>query len=164
MLLGVRSSDEQYKVYYQMPRALPTAFRSLVMSFVGARARLLSKGFSKHKAHCQIFESILAECGQYLLEGRNQLILMVHTDDYRERVGYEALDPTALLSTMIRNLLGLSHTRGRLHITELYSEYMAELVSCSFSRLPIALSCPFSPHLSSHPCAIIIAFQIFLLA
>ena len=130
MLLGVRGADDQHKVYYQMPRALPTAFRSLIMAFVGARASLLSKGFSKHKSHCQILESTLAECGQYLLEGRNQLILMLHTDDYRERVGYEALDPTALLSMMICNLLGLSQTRGRLHITEVYSEYMAELVSC----------------------------------
>ncbi|KAG8534324.1 uncharacterized protein KY384_001168 [Bacidia gigantensis] len=129
MLLGVRTVDRQHKVHYQMPRALPTAFRHLVMVFVTAQARLKSRGRPENIMHCQMFEKSLAECGQCLLEGRNQLILMVHTDDYRERAGYEAIDSTALLSTMMRNLMERSLTKDKLHITELYSEYTTKIQS-----------------------------------
>ena len=133
--MGVRGVEGQRKVHYQIPRALPTAFQRLVMLLVAGSATILSVSLPQYQSRFQIFERCCLECEQSMLDGRNQLILMVHTDDYREHAGYEAVDSAALLSIMMRNLLDVSHKKSNFHLTDIYSEYTAKIVCPKFHAI-----------------------------
>lgn len=116
---------------YRLPKALPIAFRRLVMVFVAFRAMLSSRHHRKRAELDQVFEKHALECSQSLLEGRDQLMLMLFTYDHRDHAGYEAIDPTALLGIMISNMLDISSSKskGKFNITQTYSDYMAKIVS-----------------------------------
>ena len=76
-------------------------------------------------------EDSFFECKDSLLMARNQLLLMVHTADYRESAGFEAIEPEALLAVILNNLLNTSHAKGNLDLTEIYTEHAAKLVRTS---------------------------------
>ena len=57
------------------------------------------------------------------MEGRKQLLLMIHTDDYRDSSGFQAVDSEALVSLILANLISAMSTEGDFHLTEVYAEY-----------------------------------------
>ena len=67
------------------------------------------------------------ECEGLLIEGRKQLILMIHTDDYRESAGFQAVDSEALISLILANLVSYLSTEREFHLTEVYSEYTTKI-------------------------------------
>ena len=65
--------------------------------------------------------STFDDCEGLLVEGRKQLLLMIHTDDYR--FGFQAVDSEALLSLILANLISSMSREGDFHLTEVYAEY-----------------------------------------
>lgn len=54
---------------------------------------------------------------------------MVHTDDYRDSSGFQAVDSEALLSLILANLISSMSTNGDFHLTEVYAEYTTKIQS-----------------------------------
>lgn len=77
------------------------------------------------------------QCKELLIKGRNQLIVMVHTDDDGERVSYEALEPEAILALVMENLMQSCFQAGEyeMDLAEVYSEYMSQLVALPLLHL-----------------------------
>ena len=91
--------------------------------------------------------STFDDCEGLLVEGRKQLLLMIHTDDYRDSSGFEAVDAEALLSLILANLISSMSTNDDFHLTEVYAEYTTKIqgivrdsASVKVSRLQISLA------------------------
>ena len=67
--------------------------------------------------------SAFDDCEGLLVEGRKQLLLMIHTDDYRHSSGFQAVDSEALLSLVLANLISSMSANGDFHLTDVYAEY-----------------------------------------
>lgn len=67
------------------------------------------------------------DCEGLLVEGRKQLLLMIHTDDYRDSSGFQAVDSEALLSLILANSISTLSTEGDFHLTEVYAEYTTRI-------------------------------------
>ena len=120
--MGVRTDDGSKQARYQIPRALPAAFQHLVMLLV------VSSTVSDWSEHSwNQLQTAFDECEGLLIEGRKQLILMIHTDDYRESAGFQAVDSEALLSLVLANLISHLSTEREFHLTEVYSEYTTRI-------------------------------------
>ena len=120
--MGVRTDDGSKQARYQIPRALPAAFQHLVMLLV------VSSTVSDWSDHSwNQMQTAFDECEGFFIEGRKQLILMIHTDDYRESAGFQAVDSEALLSLVLANLVSNLSTEREFHLTEVYSEYTTRI-------------------------------------
>ena len=119
---------EQFR--YQIPKALFEAFIRLVMIFVlySSVSSAVEHGSAANLA--RVAMACIQQCKYLLLKGKNQLILMIHTDDDAERVSYEALEPEITLALVMENLMESSFQAGEyeMDLAELYSEYMSQLV------------------------------------
>lgn len=139
--MGVRTDDGSKQARYQIPRALPAAFQHLVMLLV------VSSTVSDWSEHSwNQLQTAFDECEGLLIEGRKQLILMIHTDDYRESAGFQAVDSEALLSLVLANLISHLSTEREFHLTEVYSEYTTRIHrlvrdSASVKSTTISSSC-----------------------
>ena len=122
--LGVRTDDGSKQARYQIPRALPAAFQHLVMLLVVAST---VQNWSDHSWNQML--ATFDECESLFIEGRKQLILMIHTDDYRESAGFQAVDSEALLSLVLANLISHLSEEREFHLTEVYSEYTTRIQS-----------------------------------
>lgn len=122
--LGVRTDDGSKQARYQIPRALPAAFQHIVISLViiGSIENWSDYSWDEMRA-------AFDDCETLLIEGRKQLILMIHTDDYRESAGFQAVDSEALLSLILANLVDNLSTETDFHLTEIYSEYTTKIQS-----------------------------------
>lgn len=67
-------------------------------------------------------------CKNFLIEGKHELILMIHTNDYRGGAGYEAVNSEALIALVMEGLLNVSSRDGDFDLTEIYGEYLIQLV------------------------------------
>lgn len=67
-------------------------------------------------------------CRNLLIEGKHELILMIHTNDYRYGAGYEAVTSEALIALVMEGLLNVSSRDGDFDLTEIYGEYLLKLV------------------------------------
>ena len=116
--MGVRAEDGSKQQRYQIPRALPAAFQHLVLLLVviGSISNWSEYSWSQMR-------SAFDDCEGLLVEGRKQLLLMIHTDDYRDSSGFQAVDAEALLSLILANLISSMSTNGDFHLTEVYAEY-----------------------------------------
>ena len=74
-------------------------------------------------------ETHFEDCEGLLVEGQRQLILMIHTDDYRETAGFQAVDSEALLSLIFANLVENLSRDTKFHLTDIYSEYTSKIQS-----------------------------------
>lgn len=72
-------------------------------------------------------QSTFDDCEGLLVEGRKQLLLMIHTDDYRDFSGFRAVDSEALVSLILANLISTMSTEGNFHLTEVYAEYTTKI-------------------------------------
>ena len=63
------------------------------------------------------------DCEGLLVEGRKQLLLMIHTDDYRHSSSFQAVDSEALLSLVLANLISSISSNEDFHLTDVYAEY-----------------------------------------
>lgn len=117
--MGVRAEDGSNQQRYQIPRALPAAFQHLVMLLI------VISSISNWSDYSWIqMQTTFDDCESLLVEGRKQLLLMIHTDDYRQSSGFQAVDSEALLCLILANLNStLSTEGGDFHLTEVYSEY-----------------------------------------
>ena len=73
--------------------------------------------------------SAFDDCERLLVEGRKQLLLMIHTDDYRDSSSFQAVDAEALLSLILANLISSMSTNGDFQLTEVYAEYTTNIQS-----------------------------------
>ena len=107
------------------------------MVLVTFRAMSLSETSGENAELDRLFTRHASECRQRLLEGRDQLMLMLFTNDHRDHAGYEAIDPTALVGIMISNLLDISSSKSKdkFDITQTYSDYTTKVVSISLRCL-----------------------------
>ena len=115
--MGVEADDGSKHAHFHIPQALPAAFQQLIVFFV------ISGATSNETATMLKFE----ECKALLVEGRKQLIQMVHTPDFRGRVGFEAVDPEALLALMMSNMMSKISIENGTDLTDVYSEYTLKL-------------------------------------
>lgn len=122
--MGVRTDDGSKQARYQIPRALPAAFQHLVMSLV-----IISNIEDWSDYSWSQMQSAFNDCESLLVEGRKQLILMIHTDDFRESAGFQAVDSEALLSLILANLVDNLSTERDFRLTEIYSEYTTSIQS-----------------------------------
>ena len=120
--MGVRAEDGSKQQRYQIPRALPAAFQHLVLLLVviGSISDWSEYSWSQMRA-------AFDDCETLLIEGRKQLLLMVHTDDYRDSSGFQAVDSEALLSLILANLISSMSTNDDFHLTEVYAEYTTKI-------------------------------------
>lgn len=120
--MGVRTEDGSKQARYQIPKALPTAFQHLVLLLI------LIGSTSEWSEYSWIqMQKTFDDCESFLIESRKQLILMIHTDDYREAAGFQAVDAEALLSLILANLIDNLSTERDFHLTEIYSEYTTKV-------------------------------------
>ena len=119
---------EQFR--YQIPKALFEAFTRLVMIFVLYSSVGSAVEHGSAAKLTRVAMGCVQQCKQLLIKGKNQLILMIHTDDDGERVSYEALEPETTIALVMENLVECSfQTREyEMDLAELYSEYMSHLV------------------------------------
>ena len=120
--MGVRTDDGMKQPRYQIPKALPAAFQHLVSGLVLIGSVSEWSDYSWNQMH-KTFD----ECESYLIESRKQLILMIHTDDYREAAGFQAVDSEALLALILCNLVDNLSTERDFHLTDVYSEYTTKI-------------------------------------
>lgn len=71
--------------------------------------------------------SAFDDCERLLVEGRKQLLLMIHTDDYRDASGFQAVDAEALLSLILANLNYSMSTNDDFQLTDVYAEYTTNI-------------------------------------
>ena len=120
----VRTYDGSEQARYRIPRALPPAFQHLVMVLVLASSiREWSNDIEKR------MYKMFDECENLLFKGKMQLTLMMHTDDYRESAGFQAVDSEALLSIIFSNLVSHLSIHGEFRLTEVYSLYTTQIQS-----------------------------------
>lgn len=119
--MGVEAGDGSKHGHFHIPQALPAAFQQLLAFLVISSSTTGST--SNETAIALKFE----ECKALLIEGRKQLIQMVHTPDFRGRVGFEAVDPEALLALMMSNLTSKISIENEIDLTDVYSEYTLKL-------------------------------------
>ena len=122
--MGVRAEDGSKQQRYQIPRALPAAFQHLVLLLV-----VISNISNWSEYSWSQMQSTFDDCEGLLVEGRKQLLLMIHTDDYRDSSGFQAVDSEALVSLILANLISSMSTEGDFHLTEVYSEYTTRIHS-----------------------------------
>ena len=120
--MGVRTEDGSKQQRYQIPRALPAAFQHLVLLLV-----VISSISNWSEYSWSQMQSTFDDCEGLLVEGRKQLLLMIHTDDYRDSSGFQAVDSEALVSLILANLISTMSTEGDFHLTEVYSEYTTRI-------------------------------------
>ena len=123
--MGVRAEDGSKQQRYQIPRALPAAFQHLVLLLV-----VISSISNWSEYSWSQMQSTFDDCEGLLVEGRKQLLLMIHTDDYRDSSGFQAVDSEALVSLILANLISTMSTEGDFHLTEVYSEYTTRIHQC----------------------------------
>ena len=129
---GVGDLDEMHRTQYRLPKALLPAFQQLIV-YLAAKSTYLNAMDPRQRVRAsKIVEDSFYECKDSLLMARNQLLLMVHTADYRESAGFEAIEPEALLAIIMSNLLNISHVKGSLNLTEIYTEHAARLVRTNY--------------------------------
>ena len=121
---GVRADDGIKQARYHIPLALFTAFQHIVLCLV-----LISNTSEWSDHSWRQMGAHFDECEGFLVEGRKQLILMVHTDDYRETTGFQAVDSEALLSLILANLVESLSKDTEFHLTDIYSEYTSKIQS-----------------------------------
>lgn len=119
--MGIHT-DSGKQTSYQMPRALPGAFQHIVMTFVviGNTAEWSSSSWNRMRGEFD-------DCKRLLVEGQRQLMQMIHTADYRESAGSQAVDSVDLLSLILANLVHNLSTDTDYRLTEIYSEYTTRL-------------------------------------
>lgn len=122
--MGVRAEDGSKQQRYQIPRALPAAFQHLVLLLV-----VISSTSNWSEYSWSQMQSTFDDCEGLLVEGRKQLLLMIHTDDYRDSSGFQAVDSEALVSLILANLISTMSTEGDFHLTEVYAEYTTKIQS-----------------------------------
>ena len=122
--MGVRAEDGSKQQRYQIPRALPAAFLHLVLLLV-----VISNTSNWSEYSWSQMQSSFDDCEGLLVEGRKQLLLMIHTDDYRDSSGFQAVDSEALVSLILANLISSVSTGGDFHLTDVYAEYTTEIQS-----------------------------------
>ena len=120
--VGVRAEDGGKQQRYQIPRALPAAFQHLVLLLVVISSISNWSDYSWGQ-----MRSAFDDCESYLVEGRKQLLLMIHTDDYRDSSGFQAVDSEALLSLILANLISSMSPNGDFQLTEVYAEYTTDI-------------------------------------
>ncbi len=120
--MGVRTDDGSKQARYQIPKALPAAFQHLVLLLV-----LIGSTSEWSEYSWNQMQKTFDDCESLLVESRKQLILMIHTDDYREAAGFQAVDSEALLSLILANLVDNLSTERDFHLTEVYSEYTTKV-------------------------------------
>ena len=120
--MGVRAEDGSKQQRYQIPRALPAAFQHLVLLLVVIGSISNWSEYSRNQ-----MRSAFDDCEGLLVEGRKQLLLMIHTDDYRDSSGFQAVDAEALLSLILANLISSMSTNDDFHLTEVYAEYTTKI-------------------------------------
>lgn len=120
--MGVLAEDGSKQQRYQIPRALPAAFQHLVLLLV------VIGSISNWSDYSYIqMRSAFDDCERLLVEGRKQLLLMIHTDDYRDSSGFQAVDAEALLSLILANLNYSMSTNDDFQLTDVYAEYTANI-------------------------------------
>ena len=122
--MGVRAEDGSKQQRYQIPRALPAAFLHLVLLLV-----VISTTSNWSEYSWSQMQSSFDDCEGLLVEGRKQLLLMIHTDDYRDSSGFQAVDSEALVSLILANLISSMSTGGDFDLTDVYAEYTTEIQS-----------------------------------
>lgn len=120
--MGVRAEDGSKQQRYQIPRALPAAFQHLVLLLVVIGSISNWSDYS-----CNQMRSAFDDCERLLVEGRKQLLLMIHTDDYLESSGFQAVDAEALLALILANLHYSMSTNDDFQLTEVYAEYTTNI-------------------------------------
>ena len=116
--MGVRAEDGSKQQRYQIPRALPAAFQHLVSLLV-----VISNIWDWSDYSWNQMQSTFDDCESLLVDGRKQLLLMIHTDDYRDSSSFQAVDSDALVSLILANLISTMSTEGDFHLTEVYAQY-----------------------------------------
>ena len=127
--MGVRTDNGDKQARFHILQALPAAFQQLVVFLVMSSCGTDQAAISSKYEHCKTL----------LIEGRKQLLLMVHTLDFRGRVGFEAVSPQALLALMISNLISSISPDGDCDLTEVYSEYTLKLQSMVRDRASVGV-------------------------
>ena len=122
--MGVRAEDGSKQQRYQIPRALPAAFLHLVLLLV-----VISNTSNWSEYSWSQMQSSFDDCEVLLVEGRKQLLLMIHTDDYRDSSSFQAVDSEALVSLILANLISSVSTGGDFDLTDVYAEYTTEIQS-----------------------------------
>ena len=120
--MGVRAKDGSKPQQYQIPGALRAAFQHLVLWLVVIGS--ISKWSDDSKSQMQ---STFDDCEDLLVQGRMQLLSMIHTDDFRGASGFQAVDSEALLSLILANLSSTLSTEGDFHLTEVYADYTTRI-------------------------------------
>lgn len=120
--MGVRAEDGSKQQRYQIPGALPAAFQRIVLLLVVISSISKWSDYSWSQMQCTF-----DDCEGLLVEGRKQLLLMIHTDDYRDSSGFQAVDSEALLSLILANSISTLSTEGDFHLTEVYAEYTTRI-------------------------------------
>ena len=137
----VRRPKEGHPHQYSLPNALITAFRRLVMVFVGFGVYLKcmvnyfgiyldqpSWVLRPHECY-RVFKNHALGCEQSLSEGRIKLHSMPYKYDHRDHAGYEPIDSTTLLSVIIDNLTEISSSGAKYDLTRMYTDMTAKMVS-----------------------------------
>lgn len=122
MRIGALRPDGEQPGIFQLPQATPIAFKSFIVFLMFARA-------PSHSAYSQTqLDATFSACQRYILQSRKQLVGMVGFDNPEPNC-----DPVygeGLLAIMLENLQDmLSSESGSFHLTELYNEYAAKMVS-----------------------------------
>lgn len=134
--MGVRAEDGSKQQRYQIPRALPAAFQHLVLLLVVIGSISNWSDYS-----CNQMRSAFDDCERLLVEGRKQLLLMIHTDDYRDSSGFQAVDAESLLSLILANLNYSMSTNDDFQLTEVYAEYTTNIQGIVRDSASVKVSC-----------------------
>ena len=142
--MGVRAEDGSKQQRYQIPRALPAAFQHLVLLLV-----VISSISNWSEYSWSQMRSTFDDCEGLLVEGRKQLLLMIHTDDYRDSSGFQAVDSEALLSLILANLISSMSANGDFQLTEVYAEYTTSIQRVVRDSASVKVSLAMEPAKSS---------------
>lgn len=139
---GVYAGSDPQSLQYRIPRSLVKAYQQLVMFFVYNGAIVgsaPSRDLEPKYLHSLRDECELC-CRTFLIEGKYELILMIHTNDYRDGAGYEAVTSEALTALVMERLLDVSSRDGDFDLTEIYGEYLLKLVDIGPPAYPIYIN------------------------
>lgn len=127
---GVYAGTDPRNLQYRIPQSLVKAFQQIVMFFIYSSALIepiSSNGLHPSHLH-NLRDECKGQCRDLLVEGKYELILMIHTNDYTNGAGYEAVTTEALMALVMEGLLNESSRDGTFDLTEIYGEYLLKLV------------------------------------
>ena len=136
---GMRTVGGSQQTLDHLPESLKAAFQQLLMLFVvaGNMAELylgnISEPYPNFVPRNQL-EAIFEDCDKNLIQGRIDLIELIHRDDHDESVGSLAIDSEALLSLILANFAFHSSESEAFNLTKTYGKYTTQLRSMVRNR------------------------------